>query len=97
VGPRVGLETIFVHYIKGKFHSITCHKGSNRKQRYSSTLSLTLELNVFICLDIYVYIIIMFITCEVREPPHNKLVDIPISNLLQDRNKSLESCKRLCL
>jgi hypothetical protein len=57
---------IFVHCIKGKFHSITCHKGRNRKQRYTSTLSLTSGLNVLICLDIYVYTIIVFISCAAR-------------------------------
>jgi hypothetical protein len=88
---------IFVQYVKGKFHSITCHKCRNRKQRYSSTLSLTSAVDVFIYLDIYVYIIIVFITYAARETAHNKLgFDIPISNLLQDRNDSLESCKRLC-
>ena len=30
---------------EGKVHLITCHEGTNREQKYSSTLSLTLALN----------------------------------------------------
>jgi hypothetical protein len=30
---------------KGKVHPMTCHVGPERKQRYSSTLSLTLALD----------------------------------------------------
>jgi hypothetical protein len=54
VGLRFGLVTIFVRYVRGQLYSITCHKGRNRKQMYNTTLSLTLVLNVFICLDIYI-------------------------------------------
>ena len=54
---------------KGKFHYITYHKGRNRKQRHISTLSLTSALNVFICLDIYVYIIIVFLTLRPANQP----------------------------